>query len=143
MEVGGVPPGYTGRMSTDHARIGGQQAVIALVDRFYTHMDTLPEAAAIRALHEDDLTADKHKLAAFLSGWLGGPPLYWEAYGHPKLRRRHGHLPIDTAAAEAWLLCMRAALADVVQDPALRHELDTRFTTVAYHLRNTADRPAS
>lgn len=117
--------------------VGGHAAVVRLVDRFYAHMDTLPEAAAIRALHDDDLTADKHKLAAFLSGWLGGPPLYWEQYGHPMLRRRHGHLPIDTAAARAWMLCMTAALEEVVADPPLRAFLIERFAGVADHVRNT------
>lgn len=118
-------------------RIGGRPAVIALVDRFYAAMDTLPEAAAIRALHDDDLTADKHKLAAFLSGWLGGPPLYWEQYGHPMLRRRHGHLPIDQGAALAWMLCMTTALEEVVTDPDVRAFLVERFAGVADHLRNT------
>jgi len=117
-------------------RIGGHPAIVALVERFYTHMDTRPEAAAIRALHDDDLTSDKHKLAAFLSGWMGGPQLYWQEYGHPRLRMRHMHLPIDQAAADAWMGCMRAALDDVVEDPALRTELVDRFTRVAQHMRN-------
>lgn len=117
-------------------QIGGQEAVIRLVDRFYTYMDTLPEAASIRGLHDDDLTDDRHKLAAFLSGWLGGPPLYWEQYGHPMLRRRHGHLPIDLNAARAWMLCMRRALEDVVPDPTVRTFLLNSFADVANHMRN-------
>jgi len=118
-------------------QVGGHAAVVRLVDRFYAAMDTLPEAATIRALHDDDLTADKHKLAAFLSGWLGGPPLYWEQYGHPMLRRRHGHLPVDSSAARAWMLCMTTALEEVVADPALRAFLIERFAGVADHIRNT------
>lgn len=121
-----------------YERIGGQPAIVALVDRFYTHMDTRPEAAAIRALHDDDLTSDRHKLAAFLSGWMGGPPLYWQEYGHPRLRMRHMHLPIDQAAADAWMGCMRAALDDVVEDEALRAFLAERFADVARHMRNRA-----
>lgn len=120
-------------------RVGGKTAVVALVDRFYDHMDTLPEAATIRALHDDDLTSDRHKLTAFLSGWLGGPQLYWNAYGHPRLRMRHRHLPIDTAAAAAWLRCMALALDEVVEDEALRRFLLERFAGVAAHMRNTPD----
>lgn len=116
--------------------VGGHEAIVRLVDRFYTHMDTLPEAATIRALHHDDLSEDRHKLAAFLSGWMGGPQLYWEQYGHPMLRRRHGHLPIDRAAAAAWLACMSAALEDVVPSAPLRLFLLERFAVVADHLRN-------
>ena len=122
-----------------YERVGGHEALVRLVDRFYTHMDTLPEAAGIRALHDDDLTADRHKLAAFLSGWMGGPPLYWEAYGHPKLRMRHRHLPIDTAAARAWLVCMARALDEVVEDEHLRAFLLQRFADVAAHMRNQPD----
>lgn len=118
--------------------VGGHDAVLRLVDRFYTHMDTLPEAATIRALHDDDLSDDRHKLAAFLSGWLGGPPLYWEQYGHPMLRRRHMHLPIDTGAARAWMTCMVRALDEVVADAELRGFLVERFAGVADHMRNTA-----
>lgn len=124
---------------SDYEQIGGHEGLTTLVDRFYTHMDTRPEAAAIRALHADDLTSDRHKLAAFLSGWLGGPPLYWHEYGHPKLRQRHMHLPIDSAARDAWLFCMRAALEETVEDAALRSNLERRFTAAATHLRNTPD----
>ncbi len=120
--------------------LGGAPTVRRLVDRFYDRMDTLPEAAAIRALHDDDLTADRHKLVAFLSGWLGGPALYWEAWTPDVVRARHRHLPVDRAAAEAWLLCMRGALDEVVDDAALRAALMLRFTATAHGARNL-DRP--
>lgn len=126
-------------LPTDYDAIGGHDAVARLVDRFYTHMDTLPAAQGIRALHDDDLSSDRHKLTAFLSGFFGGPKLYWQAYGHPALRRRHQHLPIDTDAARQWLLCMRHALDDVVEDAALRRHLLRRFSAAAMHIRNTED----
>jgi hemoglobin len=56
--------------------IGGEQAVRKLVDRFYDLMDTLPEAQGIRALHPESLAGSREKLFMFLSGWLGGPPLF-------------------------------------------------------------------
>ena len=77
-----------------YERLGGEQAVRRLVDRFYDLMDTLPEAAGIRALHPEDLTDSREKLFMFLSGWLGGPPLYQMQYGHPRLRARHLPFPI-------------------------------------------------
>lgn len=40
-------------------RIGGHEAVVRLVDAFYQAMDTLPQAATIRAMHEPDLRATK------------------------------------------------------------------------------------
>ncbi len=69
--------------------IGGQQTVRALVNRFYDLMDTVPEAAGIRALHPETLDESREKLFMFLSGWMGGPPLYVERFGHPRLRARH------------------------------------------------------
>jgi hemoglobin len=116
---------------------------VRLVDHFYDLMDALPEAANIRALHQDDLTADRHKLVAFLSGWLGGPELYWEGSSDDLVKRRHTHLPVDTAAAQAWLRCMSGALEAVVQDDALRKQLARRFARVAMNARNTPDAPRS
>ena len=75
-------------------RIGGEEGVRALVDRFYDLMDTLPEAAGIRAMHPRDLRMSREKLYLFLVGWLGGPPLYVERFGHPRLRARHLPFPI-------------------------------------------------
>lgn len=117
-------------------QLGGQAAVQRLVDRFYHHMDTRPDAAAIRALHDDDLTADRHKLAAFLSGWLGGPGLYWERWDHATLHARHRHLPVDDDARGAWLRCMAAALDEVAPPPALRRTLDLKFAAAAAAVRN-------
>ncbi|MGK3999290.1 group II truncated hemoglobin [Sorangium sp. So ce1024] len=121
------------------AAVGGAPAVARLVDRFYFHMDTLPEAAAIRALHPADLKPVKEVLERYLTEWLGGPALYSAERGHPRLRRRHLRFRIGAAERDAWMLCMRAALADVVSDPALRAQLDAAFYKVADFLRNDAE----
>ncbi len=76
-----------GETTTLYEAIGGDEAVKALTERFYVLMDTLPEAARCRALHPDDLTGSREKLYLYLTGWLGGPPVYVERYGHPMLRR--------------------------------------------------------
>ena len=123
---------------SEYERVGGHAVIERLVSRFYTHMDELPQAAEIRALHGDDLTPDKHKLTAFLSGWLGGPELYWQQYGHPMLRRRHLHLPIDDSAVEQWLMCMYAAVDEIIVDAELAAGLKARFKRVAGHMKNTA-----
>ena len=75
-------------------RIGGEATVRRLVKRFYELMDQLDEAKEIRRLHAKDLEDATDKLYMFLSGWLGGPPLYIEKYGHPRLRQRHISFPI-------------------------------------------------
>jgi hemoglobin len=71
---------------TPYFHIGGEAAIRLLVDRFYFYMDTLPEAQGIRAIHQSDLSSANSKLFKFLSGWLGGPNLFMEEFGHPMLR---------------------------------------------------------
>ncbi len=116
--------------------LGGAQGVRRLVERFYQLMDTLPEAARIRALHPADLTGSTDKLYKFLSGWLGGPALYVQEFGHPMLRARHLPFPIEAADRDAWLLCMARALDEVELDPLARMQLDQAFYKTADHMRN-------
>lgn len=124
---------------TPFARIGGEPAVRRLVKRFYELMDTLPEAYGIRKLHAADLSGAEDKLFMFLSGWLGGPQLYVEKFGHPMLRARHLPFPISSNEAEQWMLCMRQAMADVITDEALRAALDKALDDLARHMRNRND----
>jgi hemoglobin len=123
-----------------YEQLGGDATVRALVERFYALMDALPEARAIRALHPADLASSKEKLYLFLSGWLGGPPLYAQKHGHPMLRARHLPFAIGPAERDQWMLCMNRALADVVADERLRAELSGALARVAEHMRNDAQR---
>jgi len=121
---------------THYQRIGGAENVRALVRHFYELMDHLPEAYGIRKMHADDLQSANDKLFMFLSGWMGGPQLFVEAFGHPMLRRRHLPFAIGDAERDQWMLCMNQALSEVVEDVALRQELSDAFTKVADHMRN-------
>lgn len=116
--------------------IGGDAAVLTLVSRFYEIMDTEPQTAGIRAMHPPDLSGSKQKLYEFLSGWLGGPSLYIERHGHPRLRARHLPFPITESERDQWLFCMQAALTEVVPDETLRHDLYGAFARLADHMRN-------
>lgn len=123
---------------THYQRIGGEQKVRALVRRFYELMDGLPEAYGIRKMHAEDLQSANDKLFEFLSGWMGGPQLFVEKYGHPMLRRRHLPFIIGDTERDQWMLCMNHALDEVVEDKALRQELSDAFAKVADHMRNRA-----
>ena len=107
-----------------------------LVERFYELMDTLPEAEVIRNLHADDLSDSVDKLFMFLSGWLGGPSLYVEKFGHPKLRARHLPASIGAEERDQWLLCMNRAMEDLQIDSKLRSQLSGAFARTADHMRN-------
>lgn len=119
-----------------YQRLGGEQALRRLVERFYELMDTLPEAADIRRMHAADLASAREKLFMFLSGWLGGPPLYVEKFGHPRLRQRHLPFPIGTAERDAWMLCMSRALEDIGVEEALRQQLLAALAKTADFMRN-------
>jgi hemoglobin len=119
-----------------YQRIGGAAKIHALVQRFYEIMDELPEAYGIRKMHAAKLAGAADKLFKFLSGWLGGPPLFVQEFGEPFLRRRHFPFAIGVAERDQWLLCMDQALNEIVEDTVLRQELSTAFSKVADHMRN-------
>ena len=121
-----------------YERIGGETKVRELVERFYQLMDTLPEAAEIRAMHQKDLTSAKEKLFMFLSGWLGGPQLFIEKHGHPRLRQRHMGFPINESARDQWMLCMTRAMEEVGIEETLREQLEAAFFRTADFMRNQA-----
>jgi hemoglobin len=125
--------------TTPFARIGGEAGLRALVKRFYELMDTLPEAYGIRKLHQPDLSSAEEKLFMYLCGWLGGPQLYVEKYGHPRLRARHLPFAIASDEAAQWMLCMRQAMAETIADEYLRKGLEKALTDLALHMRNRND----
>lgn len=122
-----------------YARLGGETAVRALVERFYALMDQLPQAQAVRRLHPPSLAHSADSLFKFLSGWFGGPPLYIRERGHPRLRLRHLPFAIGSAERDQWLLCMRQALHEQVADAALRAAVEQAFVGMAEHMVNRAD----
>jgi hemoglobin len=123
---------------THYERIGGEAKIRELVDAFYRHMDELPEVYGIRKMHAEDLAGSRGKLFEFLSGWMGGPQLFVEKHGQPMLRMRHLHFSIGDAERDQWLMCMKLALAEVVESEPLRDELYAAFVKVADHMRNQA-----
>ena len=121
---------------TPYDALGGEAALDQLTTRFYALMDSLPEAAACRAIHAADLGPARQKLFEYLSGWLGGPPLFTDKYGPPMLRRRHFHARIAAAEAEGWLVCFRKAWAETVTDPVLTAQILPRVEALGHHMIN-------
>lgn len=121
---------------TPYEAVGGDATVRFLVDRFYHYMDTLPEAKTIRAMHAKSLDSARDKLYKFLSGWLGGPDLYIQEFGHPMLRRRHFPFPIGQTERDQWMLCMDKALGDIDMHPQLKENLRNALADLATHMIN-------
>ncbi|MFC4428002.1 globin [Deinococcus navajonensis] len=113
----------------------GPQALEALVNRFYSYVAADPRLAP---LFPDDLRLTAEKQLAFLTGFLGGPPLYHQRFGHPRLRARHLPFVITPERAQAWLSCMASALHDTPSiAPEDARELHAALGRVATHMVNT------
>lgn len=125
--------------TTPYQRLGGETGIRALVDRFYDLMDSEPEAQGIREMHAKSLRASREKLFLFLSGWLGGPDLYVQKYGHPRLRARHLPFSIGIAERDQWLHCMNLAIAETALQPHEQERLKQAFFATADHMRNKAE----
>ena len=121
---------------TPHARLGGAEAVRALVDRFYDLMDLEAGYADLRRVHGSDLGSARDKLTWFLTGWLGGPDLYIERFGHPRLRARHLPFSIGVVERDQWLSCMNQAMEEQGVDEDLRVRLLQAFFQTADWLVN-------
>ena len=118
------------------SRMGEQEGIRTLVDTFYDFMAELPEAQVILELHPDNLTESRQKLYEFLVGWSGGPQLYQEKYGHPRLRMRHAPFPIGDDERDQWMLCMRKALKKSNFDEEITLFLEQRFLHIADFMKN-------
>jgi hemoglobin len=119
--------------------IGGDIAVKALVERFYDLMDLEPRYAHLRSIHGASLANGRDRLYKFLSGWLGGPALYVEEFGHPRLRARHLPFAIGIRERDEWLACMHQAMDELAIDGAVRLHLDQAFANTADWMRNQAE----
>jgi hemoglobin len=126
-----------GEADTPYEEIGGSDQVRRLTDAFYDVIEE--ESPTLRAMLPASTKNTRNKFAMYLSGWLGGPPLYEERWGHPRLRMRHFPFSIGTTEAEEWLRCMRLAMDRVHVGVPLRTFLEERFEQLALHMRNKAD----
>jgi hemoglobin len=117
---------------------GGVEKIRDLVETFYDIMQSDPKAAPIRAYHAKDLTEAREKLFMFLTGWTGGPQLYIERYGHPRLRARHMPFSIGESERDQWMYCMISAMQRLEMDEKLMTKLAEQLYGVADFMRNQA-----
>jgi hemoglobin len=122
---------------TRYEALGGEAGIRALVGRFYGLMDELPEAYIVRRIHPESIKGSAESLCEYLSGWFGGPSLYIQKKGHPRLRLRHAPYVIGSVERDGWMLCMTLALTEQVTDEELRGGLISTFAQMANHMINT------
>ena len=134
-----TPSQPNAKANPHYVQMGGVDGITRLVERFYFHMNTQPQAAHIRAMHPQQLERVKRMLIDFLSEWMGGPKAYSVEHGHPRLRMKHMTFAIGVAERDAWMACMRAALAESVTDPQFRTQLEQAFFKTADFIRNVQE----
>ena len=111
----------------------GEKNLRELVDKFYDLVFADPR---ISRLFKTDKEVIKEKQRLFLTQFFGGPAVYSEKFGHPRLRARHLPHPITEDDATAWLACMSQALASIQIDEKLRSEIFKRFVPTAMFMVN-------
>jgi hemoglobin len=126
-----------GNAATVYEQIGGDAVVRRLTDAFYDAVEA--DSPKLRAMLPASTRLSRLKLYEFLSGWMGGPRLYWERRGDPALRIRHSPFPIDSDAADQWSACMRRAIEICALEEPAATWLGDELARVASMLLN---RPA-
>ncbi len=117
--------------------VGGAETFERLVAAFYRGV---AEDAPLRALYpEEDLGPAERRLRMFLEQYFGGPTTYSEERGHPRLRMRHVHYPIDLDMRDRWLRHMIDALESLDLPEAHAEAMRDYFFRAAHMLVNTAD----
>lgn len=124
---------------TPYELLGGEAALRKITHRFYEVMDTQENFKGLRGLHAADLQEAEEKLFMFLSGWLGGPNLFMEKYGHPRLRARHLPFKIGKSERDQWVLCMVQVFDDLQVAEPLRTQLLHSLLNLADHMRNVQE----
>lgn len=124
-------------VQTQYEQLGGEPGVRAIAERFYTIMESDPQAAELLALHPQPLDDIRQRFFEFLSGWFGGPPLFEQKYGHPRLRARHLPFRVDEKMRDQWLHCMYQVLDEQLTNTLLKQQVKAQFTRLAHHMINT------
>lgn len=121
-------------MKTLYDRLGKDQ-LERLIDLFY---DRVFSSEKIAPLFNNSVKNEvKRKQFLFLCQFLGGPSLYSNEFGHPRMRMRHLPHKITKEAATEWLRCMKDSIAELQIEPELKEELFSCFPMLAKHMINS------
>lgn len=101
----GGPPQGPGP-SREIYKVMGEANIFRMISDLYQEL----EKSEVRHLFPNDMEEASKKSAAFFVGLLGGPPIYVEKYGSPRMRARHLPFEIDEGARQTWLGCFNRVL---------------------------------
>ena len=127
------------KMDSVYEAIGGMDTFERLVHDFYSQVK---EDDVIGPMYPDnDWEGAEQRLTWFLAQYWGGPQLFSENRGHPRLRMRHAPYPIDITAHDRWLELMGNSLAKIDEEtipPAYREMIWDHMQRVAAMMINKA-----
>ncbi len=106
-----VPPGGPGQVERPSPEIFealGQEGVFQMLADLYAEL----EKSEVRSMFPVNMRAASERSAAFFVQLLGGPPLFNEKYGPPRMRQRHMPFEIDEQARAVWLGAFEVVLAE-------------------------------
>lgn len=103
-----VNPGQVPQPSPEIYATMGEANIFQMLADFYGEL----EQSSIRHLFPPNMVKASQKSAAFFVTILGGPPLYQQRYGAPRMRARHMPFAIDYAGRQEWLDCFFRVLED-------------------------------
>lgn len=132
------------KITNNHSRqslydgIAGQEGLISLVNVFYDFVESTPEGRPVAKLHlrGHGIGHARIELVNFLSGFLGGPNLFAEKWGHSNVRHIHDHVTINQQASDSWMACMEMAMNKLEYDNELKQRLRENFLVIATLLIN-------
>ena len=121
--------------------VGGEPGLFRLVNTFNDIIETQPQGELLHILHMrgHGIAHARIELFNFLSGFLGGPSLYLEKYGHSNIRKMHEHVAVTEQARQDWLNCMTLALDELDLASEIKSRLLAHFAKVAANLVNRPD----
>ncbi|GAB04945.1 globin [Gordonia amarae] len=138
-DVSSDSPGQAPAEQTFYDAVGGSRTFARIAARFY---EEVARDEVLRPMYpEEDLGPAQERLRMFLEQYWGGPRTYSDQRGHPRLRMRHNPYRIGPIEKDAWLRCMRTAIASIEEstlDAAHRQALTEYVEMAAQMMVNSA-----
>ena len=119
--------------------VGGQPFFDALAARFY---ECVEANDVLRPLYPAELDVPRSNLSWFLAQYWGGPPVYSNERGHPRLRMRHARFSIGSTERNAWVDCMKEALDSFALPEDIKAGMNRHFERTATMLINRTKQPS-
>lgn len=86
----------------------GEESITRMISDFYKKL----HSSSIRHVFRSQIEVGTQRSAWFFIGILGGPNLFEQNRGEPRLRSRHIPFQISNEQREVWLECFMEVLAD-------------------------------